>query len=181
MRRAWNRAILLRSALRRRPMGAGAVDDNHIGRLRTIAIVDDEAAGEDRKVPFEKVDEKALARGEHRPQRDMLARARRPVDDEDRTGGPGRAPRAVSIRRVTTRMRSPASGAWRRSTRNRRRAARQRGSRCRHGDPWQAGRRPQAGRSGIAPSGRTACPLNQAAARRWQCRRKTAAIRTRER
>ena len=166
---------------RRRAMPAGAVDNNHIGRLRTIAIVDDEATGENRKVPFQKVDEQALARGKHRPQRDMLARARRPVDDEDRTGGPDRAPSGVPFRRVTACTRRPARDAWRRSTRNRRRAARQRGSRCRHGDPWQAGRRPQAGRSGIAPSGRAACPLNQAAARRWQYRRLTAAIRTRER
>ncbi|HWT42915.1 MAG TPA: hypothetical protein VN152_09725, partial [Sphingopyxis sp.] len=104
--RAKSRRGFAKHARRRTVLAIGA-GDNQIGRAGTVAAIDLEAAGEHRKIPFQDIDEDALARREHRPERDMFARPGRLVDDEHHACHPNGAARGQikSPRRPATKAR----------------------------------------------------------------------------
>jgi hypothetical protein len=61
-------------------MPAVLVADDQIGRVGIVEMIDLEPVGEHRQVPFQKIDEDALARLEHRAKQLMLVRAVGMVD-----------------------------------------------------------------------------------------------------
>lgn len=71
-----------RQQARRGEMAAVPVGHDEVGRMRVVELVDLEAAGQHRQIPFQKIDEDALARLEHRAKRDMLARPVVPAHDD---------------------------------------------------------------------------------------------------